>query len=192
MGDPYSALTRAIAAQLPPPPMAPSVEHLRRSVEAAVPRPGFTSAAARDYHAILQAAVTLGQREGMTQIAAAVAQVPPLPWDYQYPEQGLAEQIGFAELIGPDGPMDAPLCRVGFTLIAADTSYPLHAHPAVELYWVVAGRAQWSQSQTERMVAPGEFILHGSNEPHAMRTFAEPLLALYCWSGDLQTAPHYL
>jgi hypothetical protein len=172
--------------------MAPCVEHLRRSVEVAVARPSFTASAARDYGAILQAAVALGRREGLAGIAAAVAALPALPWDYQYPEQGLAERIGFAEVIGPDGPLDAPLCRVGFTLMAADTFYPLHAHPAVELYWVVAGRAEWSQSQTRRMVPPGEFVLHGCNEPHAMRTFAEPLLALYCWSGDVQTAPRYV
>jgi quercetin dioxygenase-like cupin family protein len=88
--------------------------------------------------------------------------------------------------------MDAPHCRVGFTLIAPNTFYPMHAHPATELYWIIAGHAEWSASGARRIVPPGGFVLHQSNEPHAMRTFAEPLLALYSWSGDLDTAAFYL
>jgi hypothetical protein len=37
-----------------------------------------------------------------------------------------------------------------------------------------------------------DFVLHRSNEPHAMRTLTEPLLAIYSWSGDLDTAAFYL
>jgi hypothetical protein len=35
-------------------------------------------------------------------------------------------------------------------------------------------------------------VLHRSNQPHAMRTHAEPLLALYGWRGDLETSAYYL
>ena len=121
----------------------------------------------------------------------------PLPWRYSYPPRpedavDLAERIAFAELIGPRAPLTAPGCRAGFTLMAPDTFYPMHAHPAIELYLVVSGHAQWTTPEAERIVPPGEFVLHGSNQPHAMRTFAEPLLALYGWRGDLDTPAFYL
>jgi len=35
-------------------------------------------------------------------------------------------------------------------------------------------------------------VLHRTNQPHAMRTFAEPLLALYGWRGDIDTPAFYL
>jgi hypothetical protein len=69
--------------------------------------------------------------------------------------------------------------------MAPRTFYPLHTHPAVELYLVIAGEAQWTTPDADRIVPPGQFVLHRSNEPHAMRTFADPLLALYAWRGDL-------
>jgi hypothetical protein len=39
---------------------------------------------------------------------------------------------------------------------------------------------------------PGAFILHPSQAIHAMQTHAEPLLAIYTWSGaDVRTASVY-
>jgi len=32
--------------------------------------------------------------------------------------------------------------------------------------------------------SPGTVIHHASNEPHAMRTGTQPLLALYLWRSD--------
>jgi mannose-6-phosphate isomerase-like protein (cupin superfamily) len=164
------------------PGMDPEIQHLNRAVRSAAVRREFNTAAKGLYDIMLASAIAIG--------------LHPLAWDYQYPPhpsaQDLAERIGFAELIGPDGPMDAPQSRVGFTLMAADTFYPLHAHPATELYLVIAGNAQWTASDRHRQVPPGGFVLHRSNEPHAMRTLTEPLLALYSWSGDLDTAAFYL
>jgi quercetin dioxygenase-like cupin family protein len=123
-----------------------------------------------------------------------------LVWHYHYaPHPGsppdaedLAERIGFAELIGPRAPLTAPACRVGFTLLAPATCYPQHAHPAIELYLVISGHAQWTTPGDERIVPPGAFVLHSASKPHAMRTFAEPLLALYGWRGDIDTPAFYL
>ena len=61
---------------------------------------------------------------------ALALQLPP-----RNEAEDLAERIGFAELIGPRAPLTAPDCRAGFTLMAPDTFYPLHAHPAIELTW---------------------------------------------------------
>ena len=173
------------------------LRHLRRSVAQAMPRPGFTRAAGRSYATILGSAIAAGRDSGVAVIADGLAKLPvPLPWHYHYatrPGQAdLADSIGFAELIGPNAPLTAPTCRIGFTLMAASTFYPMHAHPAIELYLVIAGCAQWITPDSDRIVPPGDFVLHRANEPHAMRTFADPLLALYAWRGDIDAPAVYL
>ena len=202
----FSTLARAIAAHLARAPASTEeidelVQHLRRSAAAAVPRQDYAAEPGRDHTATLTPAIAAGLDRDTAGIAAALAALPtPLQWRYNYtPRPGspehtadLAERIGFAELIGPHAPLTAPGCRAGFTLMAPATFYPLHAHPAIELYLVISGHAQWTTPQAEQIVPPGEFVLHRTNQPHAMRTFAEPLLALYGWRGDIDTPPFYL
>jgi quercetin dioxygenase-like cupin family protein len=191
-------VAQAIVAELAPVPagadeMGLSVRHLRGAAQAAVPRPSFTPSSGGNRAAILTSALA-----GCTDaIGAALAASPEgLSWHYHYAarpgEADLADRIAFAELIGPSGPLDAPDCRVGFTLMAPETFYPLHAHPAIELYWVLSGDAQWTTPGADRMVPPGAFVLHRSNEPHAMRTFGAPLLALYAWRGAIEVPAFYL
>ena len=202
MDEPLSDLTHSIVAQLAgrgsgEPDMNSEIQHLNRAVQSAAIKRAFNAAPKGHYEVTLASAIAVGLHSGLNAIAAALGKLPhPLPWDYQYPPHpsadDLSKRIGFAELIGPDGPMYSPQCRVGFTLMAADTFYPWHAHPAIELYLVIAGRAEWTASDTRQEVPPGGFVLHRSNEPHAMRTLTEPLLALYSWSGDLDTAAIYI
>jgi mannose-6-phosphate isomerase-like protein (cupin superfamily) len=199
LNESLGVLCRSIAHRLTTVgPVAQDVQpyfaHMRRSLEAAVAHPVSDRAPAGDYSQLLGSALSLEPRDPITQ---ALANLPgPLSWYYHYEtrpgEADLSSQIAFAELVGPDGDMDAPDCRVGFTLMAPDTFYPLHAHPAIELYFVIAGNAEWRAGDTTRRVPPGELVLHRSSEPHSMRTFAEPLLALWSWSGDLDTPAYYL
>jgi len=192
---------QAIAAYLAGvPPVAEEVDaavrHLRRSVLEAVPRPDFAAEPGRDFSAILAVALATGARHAAAGVAASLAALPrPLPWRYSYPPRpdaaDLAERIAFAELIGPRAPLTAPGCRAGYTLMAPDTFYPLHAHPAIELYLVISGHARWTTLEAARIVPPGAFVLHRANQPHAMRTFAEPLLALYGWRGDIDSPAFY-
>jgi mannose-6-phosphate isomerase-like protein (cupin superfamily) len=167
---------------------------MRQSVETAVVHQVANRAVARDYSQLLANALTLAPRDPIAQALEKLS--VPLPWNYSYEirpgEADLSGQIAFAELVGPDGDMVAPHCRVGFTLMAPATFYPLHAHPAIELYFVIAGTAEWRAGDVTRSVPPGELVLHHSSEPHSMRTFAEPLLALWSWSGDFDTPAYYL
>ncbi len=170
-----------------------SVRHLREAATAAVPRASFVPSASGGRAAILAPALAACTDA----IGAALAGAPVgLAWHYHYTprpnEADLGERIAFAELIGPSGPLDAPDCRVGFTLMAPETLYPLHAHPAIELYLVLSGEAQWTTPTSDRIVPPGEFVLHRSNEPHAMRTFGAPLLALYAWRGAIDVPAFYV
>ena len=173
------------------------LQHMRASARDAVARGSLPLDSARDYQLLLRRALQGGTQEDTVEIVQALAALPSgLAWNYHYkPRSGaedLARHIAFAELIGPEGPLAAPACRLGFTLMAENTDYPLHAHPAVELYLVIAGRAEWRTPGSAAIQAPGRLVLHASNQPHGMRTLAEPLLAVWCWSGNLDAPAFYI
>lgn len=130
-------------------------------------------------------------------VAAALGRIAEhLPWRYGYPWREdapeLAGRIAFAELVGPEAPLETDLLCLGLTLIAPRTLYPEHRHPAIELYRVLSGTATWSANGVARAVPPGALVLHASGVVHAMRTQEEPLLALYTWTGeDVRTPSAY-
>ncbi len=123
--------------------------------------------------------------------------LPLLPWKYNYqPRKDLPNpelKMAWGEIIGPEAPFPDRRYCLGFTLIAPNSLYPIHRHPAIELYHVISGTAEWTLNGAAKKHAPGTFILHPSNAAHSMRTFDEPLLALYTWSGsDVITLSSYL
>lgn len=198
--EPLLRLTRAIEAHMaraspPSPAMRNAITHLVEALRRAIPQPA--AASARDYTVLVQRAVETARHSPAADIALHLLSVQrSLPWVYHYTprsaDEDLGDRIAFAELAGPDGAMSAPHCRVGFTVVAERTIYPMHSHPAVELYLVLGGTAKWQTPTSDRCVPPGEFLLHRSNEPHAMRTFDEPLLALWSWSGDIDAPAVYV
>ncbi|MFM9846252.1 MAG: dimethylsulfonioproprionate lyase family protein [Hyphomicrobiaceae bacterium] len=99
------------------------------------------------------------------------------------------DRYGYVELAGPGRPFESCKLLVGFLLLGPRTLYPVHNHAAEEVYHVVSGRASWRRGDGAwRTEPPGAVIHHAPHVPHAMRTEDEPLLALYCWMGDV-TAP---
>ncbi len=146
----------------------------------------------------LDTALAAGARGIETGLAKGLAPIArQLQWTYGYPEtpgtRGLDTAVAFAEIVGPSGFLDSEKIRVGLTLIAPQTHYPLHAHPALELYLVVAGTAAWQLGQEPpKPQPPGSLIFHPSSAPHAMETGGEPLLAIYTWRGDLASPSAYL
>lgn len=113
--------------------------------------------------------------------------MPFLPWRYSYSKRedapDLGERIAFAEIIGPEAPFPSRTVCLGLTLIGPKTFYPAHHHPAIELYYVIAGTAEWTAETQSRKCPPGSFVLHPSGLVHAMRTEDQPLLAIYTWTG---------
>ena len=101
--------------------------------------------------------------------------------------------IAAVELAGPSGMVIVDNCRVGLFLLCRNSHYPAHHHAAAELYCVLHGEAHWSRSglrATSR--SPGEFIAHEPWEFHSMTTTSEPLLALWCWTGDTRLEQYKL
>ncbi len=97
----------------------------------------------------------------------------------------------FVEIAGPDGMGQRDDIRFGLYLQSAGTFYAPHNHEAVEHYLPVSGTALWQRGDGafERR-APGTLITHATYERHAMRTDAEPLLALWIWTGNIDFATY--
>jgi mannose-6-phosphate isomerase-like protein (cupin superfamily) len=139
----------------------------------------------------LPALAESGTRPLVEQLVAAA---PALAWRRTYDARNAAPaflaRYGWTELVGPHGGCAADTLRLGFLLLGPDTLYPAHAHAAEELYQVLAGTADWRRDRAHwHSVPPGGAIHHPPNISHAMRTSAEPLLALYLWWGADVVAP---
>lgn len=113
-----------------------------------------------------------------------------LPWT---PSKTIAKEspklrkLAAVELIGPSGVVTKDNFRLGLLIQPASTHYPKHRHAAEELYLVLSGTALWGQGKagpTPRK--PGSFCHHRSWEWHEMITSDEPLLSLWCWTGDIR------
>jgi mannose-6-phosphate isomerase-like protein (cupin superfamily) len=133
---------------------------------------------------------------GFRGLEALAQSGPLLPWRYGYDPHpsraGLEDRLAWAEIIGPDAPLQHAALCLGFVLVAPHTNYPAHAHPALELYHVISGRARWTAGGTVEDRRPGDFILHPSGIRHAMSTSEEPLLTIYTWTGDVASPSRFL
>ncbi len=144
----------------------------------------------------VKAAVVAAGKGPLGELARAFAAVEPRSDWLQNPNytaeamgQAFVDNYGYIELVGPKRPFDSRALLVGFLLLGPGTHYPDHRHEAAETYHVVAGAAEWRREGLGwRVERPGAAIYHRPNEAHAMRTGAEPLLALYCWRGEIGKA----
>lgn len=97
---------------------------------------------------------------------------------------GFLERYGWTEVVGLRGPIPSTRVAAGFLLLGPEVTYPPHAHEAAEVYLPLSGVAWWQQGDGDFAQVPvGQAIWHAPWVPHAMRTGAEPLLALYLWRG---------
>jgi Dimethlysulfonioproprionate lyase len=122
-------------------------------------------------------------------IAELVRVAPLLAWRQTYKQPMVSASFlanyGYTELAGLSGPVPGQRLAWGFLLLGAGTTYPRHRHEAQEIYVPLSGTAVWQHgNQPWRDEPPGVVIHHVSDEPHAMRTRSQPLLALYLWRSD--------
>jgi len=101
---------------------------------------------------------------------------------------GFGGRYAYVEFVGPDGMVTCPKLRFGLYLQSPDTYYPAHDHAAEEFYYVIGGGARWQIDDGAFFeTAPGSLIHHRPHQRHAMETFANPLLAMWIWTGDIRT-----
>ncbi len=95
--------------------------------------------------------------------------------------------VAVCTLMGPQGPIPAPNLRLGLLYQRPDSYYPLHNHDADETYVIISGSALWTAGDDTSVRTAGDMIHHPSLMPHAFRTGAEGFVALWRWSGDVNT-----
>lgn len=108
------------------------------------------------------------------------------------PASNFGENYGYGVICGPDGGpptliSDADIA-FGLMFLGPKTHYPLHHHPADELYYTVTGPSFWRAGDadwTRRGI--DEIIHHPPWLPHATLSAEQPLVLLYIWEGDLET-----
>jgi quercetin dioxygenase-like cupin family protein len=114
------------------------------------------------------------------------AEAASLDWRQTYTvnetEEPFLQNYGWAELSRPAPAAGVAQISCGVLVLGTNTFYPRHRHEAEEIYLPLAGNAEWQQGDGAwRRRSPGTLIHHSSEEPHAMRTGDEPLLAMYLW-----------
>ena len=99
------------------------------------------------------------------------------------------DNYGYVELVGRQRRWPSERLAVGFLVLGPGAHYPAHRHPASEVYHVVSGVAEWCKGDEALATRPpGAAIYHAPNVVHETRVTTEPLLALYCWTGDIAVA----
>ena len=131
-------------------------------------------------------------------VAALEALGPWLSWSQnpnyrrRPPDATFLDNYGYAVIAGPtDGPPALaadPRLALGVLLLGPHAHYPLHAHPAVEIYYTLTpGGEWWRDDGPWRLEPPGSVVHHAPNVRHATRAEVTALLAIYLWRGDLAT-----
>lgn len=158
-------------------------------------RRGTASAPALAPHAIAASAL-LNAALPKTAFGAVIAEAAPLLRWRQNPNYTTANMgadfmagYGYVEFAGPkDALFHAPDIRVGLLLLGPGLHYPLHAHPAEEIYHPLSNGGLWRRGQEDwRSVPAGHAIHHPPMMPHETKAPDRTLLALYCWRGDTAT-----
>ncbi len=169
------AIDKAAPPDPPPPRSLPTVERYLGACldQAADNGNGGLAAAIRESAPLLAWQTARHDYDGIPELAEFVA------------------NFGYLPIMGPDvyGPMNLVPCNevfFGLSLQAPHIHYPAHGHAAIELYYVIAGKAAWRRGGEDWVTRPpGSFILHDPEVPHAMETFDEPLLTFFAWVSDL-------
>jgi len=92
-----------------------------------------------------------------------------------------------AQMIGSRGLVRSDTLLAGLFLLGPGLHYPLHQHPATEIYFGVSGEIciQHGLDGEPQALSPGEVSLTPSNRLHALTVGVSPVLLLYCWLGEL-------
>jgi len=94
--------------------------------------------------------------------------------------------LTYCQIVGPQGLIRDNRLKMGCYFQIPELFYPSHTHNAEEVYFVLSGTALWQKDNAEFTAqSPGTLIHHLPNQPHAMHTQKEPLLAIWAWIGDI-------
>lgn len=114
---------------------------------------------------------------------------PSLSWKRRNSSQsnGASFHDGHANALvaGPGGLEERDDVWIGISLMEPHVRYPDHRHQPEEVYVSLAGGAWWNENMDWTTPGSGGLIYNEPNVLHAMRTEAQPLLAIWClWIGS--------
>jgi Dimethlysulfonioproprionate lyase len=102
--------------------------------------------------------------------------------------EGFSQNYAWSEIIGPQGIFHGSDFLLGLLLLGPHRHYKDHYHPAPELYWPLTAPSDWKRGDGPFVTRlAGEVIWHPSMVVHATITHAEPLLAIWAWTKDVET-----
>lgn len=101
---------------------------------------------------------------------------------------GFVDNYGWAEIVGSHGCFAGDDFRLGLLMLGPHRLYKDHYHPAPELYWTLTGPSDWKAGAGGfARRAAGETVWHIPWKVHATATDETPLLAVWCWTRDVDT-----
>ncbi len=107
-----------------------------------------------------------------------------LTWKYGYKRvpRGLVRKYGYAELMGPEGPVVSERLILGLVLFGPRCTYPAHSHQGIsESYICLSGVVSESNAG---VYAPGSLLFNPPSKAHRITTGDfEPTLLAYAWTG---------
>lgn len=93
-------------------------------------------------------------------------------------------------LIGAGGPWASRQMAAFMVYMPPGLYYPWHHHPAEELYYVLAGEAEfYRDGAAPETLRAGQTSFHAGDQPHAMQTHNHSIMAYVIWRGHLDTPP---
>lgn len=103
-------------------------------------------------------------------------------WRETYKDTNIGEdflnRFGCYELFGWEGHFQCQETRGFMVYSTGDLYYPWHHHPAEEMYFILAGEAEFAtEGNTPKLLKPGDTVFHAENQPHNMQTFEKGVLA---------------
>lgn len=146
-------------------------------------------AVAQPVIAHIQANPGTARGESLALRDALLVLVPYVEWRLTYTEEEVGtdflQRYGWFELAGPDGHFLSQSVRMTVGYWGPNLDYGRHQHGPEELYTVVSGCADFiADGMPTLTLGPGDTRLHTSNQPHAMQTTDQPILAFVLWRGD--------
>lgn len=121
-------------------------------------------------------------------LAALIEAREALDWRQTYGAADICadflDNYAWVEMFGTRGHFQSDAMAGGFLMLGPDTFYPDHHHVAEEIYIPLTDGSLWSKDGSPfELRESGALIHHPPDVRHAMRTSAEPLVALYLWRG---------
>ena len=127
-------------------------------------------------------------------IATLIALGDCAHWRQTYKGTDIGEdfmrRFGCYCLIGPEARWTSESLFAFLVYMPPDLWYTWHHHPAEELYLVIGGSGTfYRQGEPVEQLFPSEASFHASNQPHALETDKDPVLALVFWRNHFDTPP---